>query len=232
MIGSVARLTRFPVKSTAGEHITSTLVDARGLVHDRGWAAYTADGGIASGKTTRRFRRVDGMMLWRSTISADDVLLHAPDGTGYSVLDPAASAALSSALGQPLELRPETNIAHHDASGVHLLTTSSLRAAADIGDAEPDHRRFRANIVIDTDGTGFVEDGWVGAVLAIGSEVTIRVGAGMQRCVMIDRPQADVTPKAPLLRALGRYHDTAFGAEAEVLTPGRIAEGDPVRLVR
>ncbi|QIS11799.1 hypothetical protein F5544_19655 [Nocardia arthritidis] len=36
MIGSVARLTRFPVKSTAGEHITATLVDARGLVHDRG----------------------------------------------------------------------------------------------------------------------------------------------------------------------------------------------------
>jgi len=39
----------------------SVAVDNRGLLHDREWAAYTSDGGIASGKTTRRFRRVDGL---------------------------------------------------------------------------------------------------------------------------------------------------------------------------
>jgi uncharacterized protein YcbX len=53
-VGTVAQLARYPVKSMAGERLGEATVEHRGLVGDRGWAVYTADGGIGSGKRTRR----------------------------------------------------------------------------------------------------------------------------------------------------------------------------------
>jgi uncharacterized protein YcbX len=83
VVGVVTLLTRFPVKSTAGETLSAATLDHRGLVHDRHWGVYTSDGGIASGKTSRRFRKVAGLMDWRSTMSATagdhGALLHSPD---------------------------------------------------------------------------------------------------------------------------------------------------------
>jgi uncharacterized protein YcbX len=82
-LGRVAALRVFPVKSTAGQALPSAAVAARGVVHDREWAVYTADGGIASGKTSARFRKVEGLMAWRSTVPADPdgvPSVHAPDG--------------------------------------------------------------------------------------------------------------------------------------------------------
>ena len=61
-LGTVAALARYPVKSTAGEEIDEVRVMPRGLEGDRGWAVCTEDGGIGSGKTIRRFRRVDGLL--------------------------------------------------------------------------------------------------------------------------------------------------------------------------
>lgn len=50
-VGRVVALSRFPVKSTAGESLSSAVLDERGFAHDREWAMYLSDGGIVSGKT-------------------------------------------------------------------------------------------------------------------------------------------------------------------------------------
>jgi len=84
--------------------------------------------------------------------------------------------------------------------------------------------------VLDTEGTGFVEDGWTGAELALGPEVVLLLGPGMPRCVMVDQPQADVLPDPPLLRTLGRTHDVLLGLQANVIRPGTISLGDTARL--
>lgn len=227
MIGRVGLLAHYPVKSTSGEELAQATVDGRGLVHDRRWGAYTADGGIASGKTTRRFRKVDGLLAWRSCAVDDVPELHAPDDQKFRVDDPAASAALSRAFGQPLKLRQETGIRHHDESGVHVVTTSSIRHVEHLVGGRLEPRRLRANIVLETDATGFVEDDWIGAELAIGPEVVLRLGTGMPRCVMIDQPRGEV----PVLRALGRAHDLALGLKADVVRPGVICVGDAAMFV-
>jgi uncharacterized protein len=232
MVGSVSLLMHFPVKSTAGQSLSAAVVDDRGLVHDRQWAVYTADRGIASGKTTRRFRKVAGLMSWRSSVPAtgspDGIVpeLHSPDGATYRVDDPAASDALTHALGQPLTLRREAVIRHHDESGVHLVTTSSIRRVEQLVGGQVDARRLRANIVLDTQGTGFLEGAWTDAELAIGTEVVLRLGPGMPRCVMIDQPQATVLTGPPVLQALGRSHNVLLGLQAHVIRPGTISLGD------
>lgn len=231
LVGTVRVLRRFPVKSTGGEQLLRAVVTERGLLHDREWAAYTADGRIASGKTTRRFRAVQGLLRWRSTVAADGVpRLHEPAGGTYRVDDPSAARALSGALRQPLVLRRETTARHHDECAVHLLTTSSVRAAEQAAGGPVDDRRLRANVVLETDGVGFVEDGWTGGLLSLGPEVVLRLGLGTPRCVMVDQPQVGVPDGPPVLRALGRTHGVRLGLQTEVVRPGTVSTGDAARL--
>jgi uncharacterized protein len=234
-LGCVVGLSRYPVKSTAGESLQVADFDERGVVGDRAWAMYLTDGGIVSGKTTRRFRKVDAAMLWRSTLPADGPgvpTLHAPDGREFLTDDPLAAPALSSAFEQPVTLRTETTVRHHDESGVHLVTTSSIRQIEQAVGAHIDPSRLRANIVLDTDGVGFVENDWVDADLAIGDEVVLRLGPGMPRCVMVDQPQAAVDDGTPILKAIGAAHDVRLGLQASVLRTGRIVLGAHATLSR
>ena len=242
VVGTVRALARYPVKSTAGEQLSAAVVGTRGLAHDREWAAYTADGGIASGKTTRRFRRVDGLLAWRSRVAVVDgatvPVLHGPDGTGHRVDDPAAADALARSCGQPLTLRREGGSPHLDECGVHLVTTSSLDRIGQIVGGPVDAGRTRANVVLDTDdlpgasGSGFVEDEWIGADLALGPEVVLRLLRGMRRCRMVDLPQTGVAAGPPALTALGRTHELLLGLATDVVRPGTVSVGDTAVLLR
>jgi len=234
-IGRVLTLARFPVKSTAGESLHAAEVDQRGLVHDRAWAVYTADGGIASGKTSRRFRKIDGLMRWRSTAPADgnDVpQLHTPWGSSYAVDDPAAAEALTSNFGRPLTLRPEGSIPHYDDCPVHLVTTSSIRQIESYIGGPVDHRRTRANIVLDTAESSWLEDFWEGLHLAIGPQLVLRIRSGMTRCVMVDQPQVGVLCESPILKALGDAHEVILGVKATVTQTGSITVHDDAYLLR
>lgn len=230
---TVASLWRCPIKSTAGEPLEAAVIDQRGLAGDREWAAYTADGGIASGKTTRRFRKVVGLMQWRSSVSEahGSARLIAPDGRSYAADDLAASDALTEALGQTLTLRHETTVPHHDESAVHLVTTATLRRVEQITGGRIDPLRLRANIVLDTAGAEFIEDDWVGEHLALGPEVVLRLGPGMTRCLMIDQPQAGVEHGPQMLRALGDVHHLNVGLQATVVRTGAVAIGDQATLL-
>jgi uncharacterized protein YcbX len=234
-VGRVLTLARFPVKSTAGEALQTVEVDQRGLLGDRGWAVYTADGGIASGKTSRRFRQIDGLMKWRSTapVDSNDVpQLHSPRGSSYSVDDPRAAEALTHNFGQPLTLRPERSMSHYDDCPIHLVTTSSIRQIESFIGSPVDHRRTRANIVLDTDESSWLEDSWEGLHLAIGPQLVLRIGSGMTRCVMVDQPQVGVLGGSPILKALGDVHEVILGVKATVAQTGSIAVHDDAYLLR
>jgi uncharacterized protein len=131
-------------------------MDRRGVVGDRRWAVYTDDGGIGSGKTTRRFRRVDGLLELRATLDGAVVpLVHFPSGP-LAADDEATGERLSAVVGRSVRLRPEGEVPHHDESPVHLITTAALRSLADRIRAEvapalpperrPGHRRARGGL--------------------------------------------------------------------------------------
>ena len=233
LVGTIRALYHYPVKATAGQALRTVHVTAGGLQHDRKWAIYTEDGGIASGKRTRRFRPVPGLMHWSSRVEDEhDVpILVSPDGVQYRADDDAASQALSEVFGQPLKLRRETTIQHHDETPLHLVTTSSLEALAGLSGLPVDERRFRANIIIDT-GTEpvFREDNWIGSELVIGGEVRVQLGPGMPRCVMVDQPQSGVSAEPKTLKLLGTHHNTNLGLQAHTIRTGMVRIGDRVVL--
>lgn len=232
-VGTVRALYRYPVKSTSGQALQAAAVTAGGLRHDRRWAAYTDDGGIASGKRTRRFRPVIGLMDWTSSIEDEGEVpeLLSPGGIRYRVDDPAASEALTAAFGQRLTLRPEGNVQHHDESPVHLLTTSSIAAVQRLVSSCVDDRRFRANIVIDTGiEPEFLENGWAGAELTVGDEVVLRMGPGMSRCAMVDQAQAGVTAQPKTLKTISAHNGMELGLQAHTSRSGTLRVGDVVTL--
>ncbi len=62
---NLAEIRRYPVKSMGGESMRSVDLDTRGLVGDRWFSVVDADGKLASGKNSRRFRRYDAVFEYR-----------------------------------------------------------------------------------------------------------------------------------------------------------------------
>jgi MOSC domain-containing protein len=121
-----------------------------------------------------------------------------------------------------------------DFGAVHLVTTGALAGLArQLGRADVDASRFRPNLVLDAP-----QDPEPEQKLQIG-DVVLRVVLPTPRCVVpgLD-PDAGVAIDRQLLSTLAREHRTAvadlgraacFGVYAEVLHPGQIEVGQPVR---
>ena len=60
--GRLAGIRRYPVKSLTGEELEHALIEHRGLAGDRLWSVRDPDGKLGSGKSSRRFRKMDGLM--------------------------------------------------------------------------------------------------------------------------------------------------------------------------
>ncbi|HEY0166336.1 MAG TPA: MOSC N-terminal beta barrel domain-containing protein [Jatrophihabitans sp.] len=230
-VGAVSLLARYPVKSMRGERLTTAEIDGRGIVGDRQWAVYTPDGGLGSGKTSRRFRRVDGLLGYQATLDGPVPLIESPTGQRFSADDPQAAELLSDALRRPLRLGRETDVPHFDDSGLHLITTAALRALSQLLGEPVDVDRFRPNVVLDVPGAGFVEDDWDGRELRLGEDVVLRLDAGMVRCVMVDMAQGALGPDGRILKLLGDQHQLMLGMTVDVLRGGTVRAGDPAVLV-
>lgn len=229
-VGVVSLLARYPVKSMGGEQLAEVELDPRGVVGDRQWAVYTADGGIGSGKSTRRFRRVDGLLRFRASLPGTVPVVDSPTGERFRADEPMASEVLSTTLGQPLVLRREGGVPHHDEAPAHVVTSAAVRWLGQLLGGPVDVARFRANIVLDVEGTNFPEDNWEGRAMRLGNEVVLRLGSGMPRCVMVDLAQDGLQHDGRILKELAQSHQLAFGLQAHVVRGGTVRRGDPACL--
>jgi hypothetical protein len=104
-----------------GEMCESLDVNARRVEGDRLFAIGDANGKFGSGKSTGRFRRIDGFFGFRAVYEGDVLTVLFPDGRAMRGDSPDINAALSDMLGQPVNLARESGISHLDAGPVHLL---------------------------------------------------------------------------------------------------------------
>lgn len=228
-VGRVLELRRYPVKSLLGERHDALALEQRGVVGDRLYAVRNEQGKFGSGKSTRRFRQMDGLFDLQATYQGENDLptIGFPDGRVLAGDDPALAGSLSAHVGVPVTLAREAEIPHHDEGPIHLVTTAALRA---IGVAPGEALRFRPNLVIDVPGDGMIEERWIGREVRCGGEVRLRVTGRAIRCVMIGLAQEGMIADPHLLRRLGDINDAYFGVYAEVLVPGTVMLGDAVRV--
>jgi uncharacterized protein YcbX len=226
----VVALRRYPVKSLAGEDLPGCGVEARGLVGDRLWSVRDHDGRFGSAKTTRRFRRMPGLLELDAEYDPDVPVVVFPDGRRVRGDDPSVDSALSEHVGRPVSLAREMSVSHFDEGPVHLVTTAALRAVERAHGRPVDWRRCRANVLVEQPGDGLVEHTWVGADVALGSEVMLRVRGTMPRCLTVDAAQEDLATDGRLLRTITDLSDGLLGVVADVLHGGVVAVGARVEV--
>jgi uncharacterized protein YcbX len=279
VLGTVAGLRRYPVKSMLGEDVDAGEVTFTGLSGDRRLAVVSrATGKIASAKFPRLWRDLltmavasaddraadgavritlpEGKTVWSSDADVDSVLSDLLDEPVTLTATPVPGAALDRAVPEavlrdgvdapvPAELMeiggggpPGTFV---DFAPLHLLTTSTLDRIAELsphGRADPE--RYRPNVLIQTTAAGFIENDWLERILRVGDEIVLRVIARTPRCAVPTLAHGALPRDPDALRVLARHNrvepldsldpEPCAGVYAEVLRPGRIRTGDPVRL--
>ncbi len=123
---------------------------------------------------------------------------------------------------------------------VSVLTTSTLDQLTEL---QPnsifDERRFRMNVIIDTNEPGFVENDWIDRELAIGGSVRLHISLPDPRCVMTTLAQVELPRDTDILRTLVRHNRIQVGdaglipcagVYAVVQASGTLRAGDSVSL--
>jgi MOSC domain-containing protein len=184
-----------PVKSMAGVPAESAMLGWHGLAGDRRFA----------------FRRIgeDNGFPWLTASKLPELLLYHPAGLDESSGEPLPthvrtptnellelrSAELNAEIGERLGSEVALMQLKHgifDEAAVSVISSATISAigrAAGLG-PELDRRRFRANIVVETDSAEpFLEDAWVGGTLVFGdtdASPSVHVTMPDLRCVMIN----------------------------------------------
>lgn len=230
----VVRLLRYPVKSMGGEELPAVDVDDRGVTGDRSWAVWSKVDGhakMASGKHSRRFRRMDPIFSCVARTTDEAVEIRLPDGSHHRAGGAGTDAALSTHFGETVRLRREASVSHMDAGSISLVGTASLYAAAQLatGAESPlDPRRLRANLVVETD-EPWVEETWLGRAVTVGS-VRLLVTERIQRCRMVDVAQVGVREHGRILTSLAAHRDLCCAVYADPLAVGTVHVGDAVAI--
>ncbi|MDQ2652652.1 MAG: MOSC N-terminal beta barrel domain-containing protein, partial [Chloroflexota bacterium] len=127
-LGPVVALYRYPVKSLRGERLDALRVEPRGVVGDRLFALRNPEGKLGSGKSTRRFRRMDGLLDLEAAYAGETPVIAFPDGQAIPGDDPAIHDRLSAHVRQAVTLVREDEVSHFDDSPLHLISTAGLRS--------------------------------------------------------------------------------------------------------
>jgi uncharacterized protein len=231
MSGTITELWRYPVKSMLGEQCESLHFGSRGIQGDRQFAIRNASGKFGSGKNTRRFTKIDGLLTFRTSYKGDVPEVHFPSGEVIRGDSPHINTALSAILGQPVVLSEEADVSHLDAGPVHLITSASIDwLQSALPEATISTARFRPNVVLQVPGTGLVEEAWIGKQIRLGDEVRLLISAQTVRCGMVAFAQGDLALAPEVLRQITQHAETKFGVYAHVIEPGIVRVGDKMIL--
>lgn len=232
VIGHIAALARFPVKSMGGEALDAVALGWSGIVGDRQWA-------LVKAPAHSRFpwftgRDFSPLNAWRAAYPVDadaktsTPLVTAPDGWSAAIDDPAVVDRLRNESGKEMSLL-RLGRGAYDSLPLSIVSTAG-HAAVEASHGMPiDPRRFRINVVVDSDLPLRV---WAGRRLTFGGAdaAEIAVTAPIERCVMITI-DPDTGERDPwLMRTVAQQFDNKYGMHANVLRPGMLRVGAEVRI--
>lgn len=230
VVGTVAALWRYPVKSMAGRAVTSAELSWSGLTGDRRWA-FLRSGSEQSGFPWHTIRENPLMCRYVAELSDPDrpdrsaVQVRAPDGSRFAVVDP----DLAARLGTDVRVM-RLHRGAFDALPVSLITTRTVSALCALAAVAGEPLRFRPNLVVEPlAGLPYAEDDWVGATLAVG-DAEIRVDQRDPRCTVVDVDPGTGERNAKLLKAVGRERRAQAGVYGSVVRPGTVEVGAAVRI--
>jgi uncharacterized protein YcbX len=232
--GHVRSIYRYPIKSMAGESLTSAQVGWHGLQGDRRLAFVRS--GARNAMPWLTAGKVPSMVTYAPVWDGDGELpskVRTPSGEELELWSDELRAELTAAHGAPVELLHFGNGIFDDAP-ISIITTSAIAVVTAAAGVDDDPRRFRPNLLIETpDGPGFVEDGWVGRTVRIGDSddgAMVAICNRDVRCGMLNLHPDTGVADPRLMKAAVRLNENCTGVYATVVRTGVVRVGDPIHL--
>jgi len=144
VVGSVAEIWRYPVKSMAGERLAQSAIATRGLHADRMWAVRDVER-----DTFTTARRWPALLQCSARFVADpagrsagpgdvlEVIVTFPDGSEVSSSDPAINDRLSEFVGKPARLESLPALSEKRRYRTPQATKTDMRRQFAVPDGEP-----------------------------------------------------------------------------------------------
>lgn len=238
-IGHIAELFRYPIKSMAGVTVESSFLGWHGLGGDRRFA----------------FRRMNeqGGFPWLTASRLPALLRYQPIGHDNNVEEPLPTH-VRTPTGAELSLRSEElrqeltqqfgsdvelmRLDHgiFDEAAVSVISNSTIQGLARELGYELDRRRFRPNIVLETNlKETFGEDEWVDGTISFGDQeygAAVSITLRDLRCVMVNFDPDTVQNDSSVLKTVGRLNKGNAGVYGTVVRTGILNVGQPVWLTR
>lgn len=210
----VAEIWRYPVKSLAGEQLTSAEVHEGGIAGDRRVLVFDIQ--TRHLITSRTHPKLLGL---RATLDANGEALI----NGLPWNHPDAEQLIMRAAGPNARLIDWDGPERFDVLSLLVATDGAIAAFGH------DHRRLRPNIVIGGV-EGLAEREFPGRRVRIG-EVVIEFAQLRQRCVMTTYDPDTQEQDHKVLRQIVKQFGGALALDTAVIRSGHIAVGDPIELV-
>ena len=227
----------YPVQSVRGQKMEALDFTAGGLRLDRWFGIRDIETGTMVGASMAK-RAWLPLITWDAVIvdaETPKVELRFPDG-GHVVSDDAeVDRVLSDRLGRAVELKGRDGIKadrRYRMASCHLLTSATLKRLRESypeGDFAPE--RFRPNMVLECGAaSGFVEQPWLGKLIAAASGAVLEGTEDCKRCALTTRAQGDLPSDPKILHTVMLENNTSAGIYAKVSQPGRVVLGDAISI--
>ena len=227
----ILELWRYPIKSIGGERLDVAELNEFGIVGDRGWGLVDEETG-----NVLTARRAPTLLMATCAIVDGTPVTTTVEGDVLRT-----SADYSNWLGRPVRLERAGDTggtyenpmdfendadwiswqgpagAWHDSehARISIVSTASLR--------DWDGRRFRSNVIVDGSG----EDDLIGERVTLG-DATLNITKGIDRCVMVTRPQPGLKRDLSVLTTILKADITTLSVGGNVEVAGAVRVGDEV----
>ncbi len=237
-VGWVCEIVRYPVKSMAGTATESAVLGWHGLDGDRRFAFRRL--GDESGFPWLSASRLPELLLYHPVgldeSSGEPLPTHVrtPDGRHVAFGSAELNAEIIERFGGGVALM-KLNHGIFDEAAISVISLATMAGIAREAGLELDRRRFRANIVVETEHREpFLEDEWVGGMLVFGDREprpALSVTRRDLRCVMVNLDPETAAKDARIMKTVVRLNENTAGVYATVVRTGTIRVGDRVSLV-
>jgi uncharacterized protein YcbX len=236
-LGRLSAIFRYPIKSMAGARLDTARLGWHGVEGDRRLAfRRLADRGAFPFLTASRLPElVLYEPLGRQDTTGEPLPTHVrtPDGREHGLTDEALRKEIAARHGGEVELM-QFRHGIFDEAAVSVIALGTIRTIARAAGHDADVRRFRPNLVIDTQGAQpFEEDRWVGKVLEFGSDGTgpaVSVTLRDLRCVMLNLDPDTAEADAEVMKTVVRMNENHAGVYGTVVRTGELRVGQVVSL--
>jgi uncharacterized protein YcbX len=236
-LGRIAAIFRYPVKSMAGESLEVARLGWHGIEGDRRLAVRALnDQGEFPWLSASRLPQLLTYKPFGFDSNSRELLpthVRTPDGKEYELRSDELRREISSRYGSEVELM---NLKHgiFDEACISVISLATVHGVERESAREVDLRRFRPNVVIETNNTEpFMEDKWVGRTLIFGEEnsaAAIGVTMKDERCVMVNLDPDTAEKDSEVMKTIVRLNGNYAGVYGTVVRAGELRVGQVVRL--